>query len=363
MHGSRIFGLDLMRAAAILLVVFDHNADVLGWFIPGVPAGTGNDGVDLFFVLSGYLIGGILLKYAALDGVPWWRRALDFWQRRWLRTLPNYYLFLALNVVLVGSGLANGLLNHNAWAYAFFLQNIWKSLGLFFWESWSLAIEEWFYLLFPIILFSGLACMRVAVRTGYLAVVLILIALPTAVRISMVPQAASVFDLELGARHLVISRLDTIGFGMLAAWMRTGWALQWRRLRGGAFLLGLVALVVNARSYGNDALYYSATFFFTTNAVSMVLLLPLLSTWEKVPRGGSIIVFLSTVSYALYLVHLPVRSLYGHLYEEQHPLVGVSLLAAYVVLCIAVSWLVYRFWERRFMAWREPLSRKLIPSS
>ena len=110
-----------MRATAIVMVVFDHNADVLGRFIPGVPPGSGIDGVDLFFVLSGYLIVGILLKYAAMRDVPFRKRALDFWQRRWLRTLPNYYLFLFINIVLVHFGLANGALNKITWGYALFL--------------------------------------------------------------------------------------------------------------------------------------------------------------------------------------------------------------------------------------------------
>jgi peptidoglycan/LPS O-acetylase OafA/YrhL len=66
-----------------------------------------------------------------------------------LRTLPNNHLFLLLNIALVALGLAPGLLNANTAAYFVFLQNLWKQLGLFFWESWSLAVEEWFYLLFP----------------------------------------------------------------------------------------------------------------------------------------------------------------------------------------------------------------------
>lgn len=359
---ERIFGLDVMRAAAILLVVFWHCIDALCWFVPckGLPPYM--DGVDMFFVLSGYLIGAILLKYVAMHGVPWWRRALDFWQRRWLRTLPNYYLFLVLNIALVYSGVTHGLLNHNTWGYAFFLQNVWKPVDLFFWESWSLVLEEWFYLTFPIALFGLLALLRSSARTAFLLITLLFIVLPTIQRLLMADLVSSVFELEQGARKLVITRLDTIGFGMLAAWLHAGFELQWKRLRLPLFLVGLAVLIANSYAYGNESLWYSATWFFTVNALTMSLMLPMLSTWESTPRGGSVVVFVSKVSYALYLVHQPLRAVWNRLFWERTPAEGVLLWMAYWVASIALAWLVYRFWERRFMALRDRLGQRIIPS-
>ncbi|MBK8499887.1 MAG: acyltransferase [Flavobacteriales bacterium] len=357
---SRVFGLDVMRATAILLVVFWHCIDALCWFVPcrGLPPYI--DGVDLFFVLSGYLIGGILLNYAAMEGVPWWRRLLDFWQRRWLRTLPNYYLFLVLNVVLVYTGVTNGMLNHNTWGYVFFLQNLWKPVDLFFWESWSLVVEEWFYLLFPVALFSVLPVLRVRGRAVFLAITLLFIALPTIERLLMADAVNSVFELEQGARKLVITRLDTIGFGMLAAWLHTGFVLRWRQVRVSLFLLGVVGMVANAYAYGNGALHFSATWFFTVNGVAMALLLPLLSTWQSVPRGGSVVVFISKVSYALYLVHQPLRAFWNRMFGDATTPQGVTLWMLYWVASIAIAWLVYRFWEKRFMDLRDVLGRRML---
>ena len=94
---QRIFGLDLLRAIAIGLVLLCHITPFFvfplapGWFAE--VSALASLGVDLFFVLSGFLIGGILLR--DLDRGASFRSLVAFWSRRWWRTLPNYYLFLA----------------------------------------------------------------------------------------------------------------------------------------------------------------------------------------------------------------------------------------------------------------------------
>ena len=97
MH-KHVYGLDLMRAVAIALVVFQHGA--LFFYIcygaPEIWTKIGAIGVTLFFALSGYLIGGILLDLGATLRDA--RVASRFWLRRALRTLPNYFVFLAVNV-------------------------------------------------------------------------------------------------------------------------------------------------------------------------------------------------------------------------------------------------------------------------
>ncbi|HRD52194.1 MAG TPA: acyltransferase family protein, partial [Flavobacteriales bacterium] len=220
MH-TRVFGLDLMRATAIVLVVFWHSADVLRTAVPGIALPPHVDGVDLFFVLSGFLIGGILLRSAAMENVPWHRRLLDFWQRRWLRTLPNYYLFLLINILLVLAGMNGGVINHNTWAYALFLQNVWKPLDLFFWESWSLVVEEWFYLLFPLLLFGALVITGAAAKRIFLILALLFILAPMLMRFILAPEIPSLWHMEQGLRKLVITRLDAIGWGILAAWLQS----------------------------------------------------------------------------------------------------------------------------------------------
>lgn len=97
---EKIFGLDLMRATAGVMVMLSHTGQLVGQHWPRFPHVPYVDWVGLFFVLSGFLFGGILLDGIAANGSSLLRFA-DFMQRRWLRTLPNYFLFLLLNIVLV----------------------------------------------------------------------------------------------------------------------------------------------------------------------------------------------------------------------------------------------------------------------
>ena len=358
----RIFGLDLMRAVAIVLVVLSHADDLWAAWFPYDPGLSRVDGVDLFFVLSGYLIGGILLRYTALEGIPWHRRLLDFWQRRWLRTLPNYYLFLVINIALVHFGLAMGLLNHNTLAYFVFLQNLHVPVDLFFFESWSLAIEEWFYLLFPVMLVL-VSMLGIAGRRAYLVAALLMIAVPTWLRFQVAPEVASLQGMDLYIRKLVVTRLDGIGFGVLAAWVQVTAIAWWQLLRSPAFLCGGVLLGLAAVLHGEPHLWFTSTWYFTLSAIAMALFLPLLSLWKSMPPWGRTVVFLSKVSYALYLVHLPVRHLYLPLMDGRSMPATVALYVVYWVLCLALSWLVFRYWERPFMALRERLGKRLVPAT
>ena len=109
----RLIGLDLLRCFAIGGVVLSHSLGFIYPYVPAVNLGflgqlhlyhlghLGFYGVELFFVLSGYLIGGLLVRQGEeLSKVTELKR---FYLRRWFRTLPNYYLFLGINFILTGT--------------------------------------------------------------------------------------------------------------------------------------------------------------------------------------------------------------------------------------------------------------------
>jgi len=99
-YEKRVFGLDLMRALAIIFVVIGHGGWILDKANTNFPWIRFIDGVELFFVLSGFLIGGILIKIFQNTESLNLNTIWDFWIRRWFRTLPNYYLVLVLNIVV-----------------------------------------------------------------------------------------------------------------------------------------------------------------------------------------------------------------------------------------------------------------------
>lgn len=160
---SRIPALDGLRGLAILLVLLWHlvlcqmqaQAETLaGYFYKLFHHSY--SGVDLFFVLSGFLITGILLKEI---GTSRWLKI--FWIRRSFRILPLYALFLVVCfLIFFASGRSAGSIPNPVWPYFVMLQNFWMG-----WQNqlgpwgitWSLAIEEQFYLVFPLILSFALA--------------------------------------------------------------------------------------------------------------------------------------------------------------------------------------------------------------
>ena len=143
-HG-RDFGLDIARATAIGMVLVVHGITVAGMpFLSEFFTG-----VDLFFVLSGFLIGRIYFVASARQQF----RLLDFWRSRWWRTLPPYYAMLA------GFWLTSHPLPFYYWLFA---QNYAGAVG--FVPSWSLCVEEHFYLALPLI---GIAITRLSGRRSF----------------------------------------------------------------------------------------------------------------------------------------------------------------------------------------------------
>ncbi len=132
MSAQRNFGLDLVRAVAITAVFFSHGVTALRYL---------GCGVNLFFVLSGFLIGRIYLRSRASGDFS----LMGFWKARWFRTLPPYLLALAL------FALANQYFHSTPvhLYYILFLQNFLGIDG--FGPSWSLCVEEHFYLLLPLL--------------------------------------------------------------------------------------------------------------------------------------------------------------------------------------------------------------------
>ncbi len=140
LHSSRVFGLDLLRALAIAFVFIVHGLGPLKSHLPwwaGFLGHGGFYGVELFFVLSGFLIGTIIVRSGLK--MQSGSNVLVFYSRRWLRTFEPVLRHRTLP--------AADIVRHGA-----FLANFFGFHMNFFGESWSLAVEEWFYLLFPAVL-------------------------------------------------------------------------------------------------------------------------------------------------------------------------------------------------------------------
>jgi peptidoglycan/LPS O-acetylase OafA/YrhL len=141
---TRVYGLDLLRAIAILSVLLYHYPSTHEQLFLRKVSHFGWMGVDLFFVLSGFLIGGQLFNEIKKSGSLDFRR---FYIRRFFRTLPSYYITLAISILIAWP--LSKAVTTNLWSYLFFLQNF--NSPVLFTTSWSLCVEEHFYLFFPFI--------------------------------------------------------------------------------------------------------------------------------------------------------------------------------------------------------------------
>jgi len=207
--------LDALRALAIMLVIVAHYPKPEGGLAMRV-LNFGWVGVDLFFVLSGYLIAGQL--FAAVAG----GREVSlsaFYIRRFLRTLPNYYVVLAVYGLL--PMLLSAIPATPLGKYTIFAQNF--GVPAVFSPSWSLCVEEQFYLLFPIVVVlltrSRWAGLGVSIAAGILIVE---IAIRSSIwltwRPDLLPSTQAV-DVYMGHLYFpTYCRLDgiTLGIGIAA---------------------------------------------------------------------------------------------------------------------------------------------------
>lgn len=295
-------GLDLLRALAIIIVVIYH-AGIMGFPLPGQVHRFGWIGVDLFFVLSGYLIGGQLLAPIARgQGIKLGR----FFARRALRILPAYLVVLAIYFLLPAWREYPEMFP--LWKFLLSVQNIGLRGGTAFSHAWSLAVEDQFYLLLPLVLLFAIRSRRAAVIIPC-AIVLGGFAL----RWLLSFQNLSETGVNFRAYQTLIyyatwTRLDPLVFGVGLAAIEKFRPHWWQRLMNLAPWLWLpgLALIVYALYLGEtDTITVTATVWqFLLIALGMAALLvcavsPRLP-FRRVKIPG--VAFIASIAYSAYLV-------------------------------------------------------------
>ncbi len=357
-HRKRIFGLDIFRTLAILPVVIGHGGFILeksGSNFPWIPL---YDGVELFFVLSGYLIGGQLISMFCSGENYGWKNIFSFLTRRWLRTLPNYYLILVINILFIYYGVVNGNLEKVSWRFFFFLQNFDFGFTDFFWESWSLSIEEWFYLLFPFFIWVMILIFPKSNRkTAFLTGMLVFILVPLLLRFQMYFNTRNLNDfwLTIKIHRVVIYRLDSIAFGLLAAWIHHYLPSVWNKLKWPAFFVGVGTIVSFFFIEHNAENMFDRVFGNTFSTIGSLLVLPLFSSITTGPQLAiRLFTFTSKITYSMYLINLSVVAmLIMNNIDIKNSAESILLYIAYWEAVIILSALMYRYFEKPIMDLRD----------
>ena len=229
---ERIFGLDALRATAILMVVSSHVLWIYpksSAFIPTLFELFGFWGVELFFVLSGFLICYFLYQSYISDSFTI-HYIFRFLKRRWFRTLPNYYLVLIVNIIIAFS---IGYQIENIDLYFVFLQNFANKAPAFFPESWSLSVEEYAYLLLPCALLIGTFGLVKNKSKRFLIIVFssFIILVFAKVVFNATQTISNLTDWNSNLKSVVIYRIDAVLVGVLAAWIRFNFEVFWKKYK------------------------------------------------------------------------------------------------------------------------------------
>lgn len=354
-NSSRIYGLDVFRAYAIMVVLIAHGRIIAVNLLDEIPFIPWIDGVELFFVLSGFLIGQIILR--TLDEArPTIGSLFHFWKRRWIRTLPNYYLLLGVNLLLVYFAiLPNDLSNFN-WGFLLFIHNFFDATFNFFWESWSLSIEEWFYLLFPILLWPLVGLMYNSRKQIILASIILLLLFPLLYRISIsnIP-TPSFYEWDVYFRKAVITRLDAVIYGVLAAYIKFYYHPLWVKYKNVFFVIGFGICMLNIYIPKSLSEFYAKTFSFCVTSFGGALLLAKADSLSKArfPLLGKSITHISKISYSMYLTNLLVVQLIANYFPLETKWQQSIAYSLFWIGTLLLSTLIYYGFERPILKWRD----------
>lgn len=341
---DRNLGLDMIRALGVVLVMAAHyQNNIAYWFhIEGAyprVLWAGTLAFEFFFVMSGFLIGRLLMDIARL--APTWQNLGIFLVRRWLRTLPLYYLWLVVLLICFPPPAGHRL--EFALMFGTMTQNFAHAMpqDLFYAVSWSLGIEEWFYILFgsSVVICAMLFGRKAAIWLPLAAFILI----PPILRLSV--PAYSNWD--SGYAKVVIFRLDEIAYGVLMAelYVRRSWLFR-HPLPPFCVGIAMIALYRHVHPF--------FPFVFTDMAAGSALCLPMVLRLERLP---SVLEFLgrriSAQSYGLYIMHLTILVDFVQQTLLAHGHIGPwTAVVLAIALPFVLSYFSFRYFEAPILRMR-----------
>ena len=353
---KRVFGLDFLRAFAIICVLYGHAGILLNdtsfdWFA-SIPM---PHGVDIFFILSGFLIGNSFMSYMdKYDGVGR-TKILNFYSKTALRILPNYYFMLIINYILVRCLVIPGdIETFPIWRFATFTQNIVTPFWGFYWESWSLPVQWWFYIFFPLLLLTFGYFSKPKRFIPWMCVIFVILSIMY--RYVIEYHAVNSFSWDVWIRKTMVSRMENIYIGVFAAWIMHYFKEKWERHAVVSFVMGIVLYVVTCIiPHEVGSVYYNIVYL-TLSAIAIALWLPLFTKWKTCKtRVGGFISRVSILSYAMFLTNLCVSTIMVNDFSSFVKTHGIWAYLIFWPTVLAVSYLLHIFIEKPFMKIRERL--------
>ncbi len=347
----RIQSIDFLRGIAIFLVLFRHVAYIpyleqIGWI-----------GVDLFFVISGFLVSGLLFnefkKYNQIN-------AKQFLIRRGFKIYPLFWFALA--TVIVSHNITNfGTETANIWAELFFYQNYHPGVIS---VTWSLAVEEHFYILLVLALVIGTRFGNLYNKKGFHYITGSVLVLCLGIRlINAVQYTEYNFLHHYSATHI---RIDSLTFGVIIAYnyyFNKQWLTETVQ-KYSKQLLAIAVLCIAPCLILKTTNTFTFTFGFTFLYVGFGILLSLMvlhpkaeiKTQQLVTKTAyESIATVGTWSYALYLIHIPIHILFRRITERMVNMQvrDITMIVCYVTISIIAAYALTELIEKPFLKLRD----------
>ncbi len=336
MQKKRKKGLDILRAIAVILVLFRHSGlgednllKFFGWL-----------GVDLFFVLSGFLVSGLLFsEYKRLQTVD----IKNFIIRRSFKIFPPFYFFLVVTLAFDYFVRSISYPIHRVVGELFYLQSYLPNIWL---HTWTLAVEEQFYLAFAITMFFLARKHLLTNSKRFVTVMLILIIVAFAMRLDVSYSKIHKEFFSMKRTHL---RIDGILMGVLLSYIYhfTSWTK--RLLTRQKLLFSLSILLILPGFIFSGGSFVMNTIGLTTVNIGFAILVLLSLNIEEHLEGKlgkylffpiQILCFIGINSYSIYLWHLNAKGLIYDNLQLSAELLAVLYILLSLVLGILFSYLI-----------------------
>ena len=331
--------LDLIRATAILIVLFYHVFE--GFNFPRVNflISSGKYGVQLFFVLSGFLIGCLFYEELKKNNVV---NIKKFILRRFSRTLPPYYIVLVVAYLLVFISRREVF----DVKYLFFLQNYLDHIP-FFKVSWSLCVEEHFYFVLPFFLTF---IHYISKKWIKIFIVILVLFLPLCFRILESAGKDLSFGYLTTATHL---NFDCMSFGVLIAYVFINTEIEFSDFLNKTFvILPIVLLIVFP--FLDERLVYTYGKLLLPISFSLGIFVLVLSKQYSI-SSNKLISFIAQSSYSTYLTHAFVLNFYDKIYphKDSNNWVDLFVITMTIITSLIIGFLFYYFIEKKLMYYRD----------
>ncbi|CAM3639677.1 acyltransferase family protein [Flavobacterium saliperosum] len=361
---NRIFGLDVMRAVSIAMVLFSHSTVIYpenDGILSKLKDLSGFFGIELFFILSGFLVGSSIYKLFIYNEYGF-GEVKNFLFRRMFRIIPSYYLVLIINIIIY---ICFAFSLREVWKYFFLMQNVATPIPAFFPESWSLPVKELGYVIAVLLLYVFVTFFSNFSRKKiFFSVIFSMLILSFLAKVNYHFHSDNV-DLSVwsqSVRGVMIYRMDSVLAGLLLGCLFFEHPHFFKRNKllfagfGLLFFLLFLASVMIFKLRLDNAAWFWNIFCLPLASVIVLMLFPMMLDWKKGPkRLVTPVKFACDISYSVYLIHYSIVlflmmrlfDLKSYSQSELH-----IFTLSYLTVTLLLSVVFYHFFEKPINKYR-----------